>query len=389
MPWSDLNLVVTFRNRSLSERDVLKHVERFHHNLLRHPEFVTDSEFGERKNISILKFRCSPLFFGKRVEVIFRRAMAQNLPKNESIISGYLETYPIARELYLVVRRILHAAELDDPADGGINTLASFLLVIAFIQKIESSASTGEPPLSKPRGSTRSADVTTCVEAGSLASDLDPPDAAPALRSYLNPHKLGETFLNLLYFYGHMFDFGTNFIRTYVSRFSKSHPFCLKADTSLNSLMILNPFDHNLIITKSFKRTAHLKQTFKLLYNHHFALCHCAAPSISPLHTPSTTALVARTRCQDDLGAGGSGEALLVSLRPRGSFSSGACPPPASGAESEPSEPPRLTKGRSRLSSKSMVFAKPSAGPSLSDAGRVTSAPSTLLASFAYSFPCP
>lgn len=41
--------------------------------------------------------------------------------------------YPIARPLYLVLRTLFHQAEMDNPALGGINSLAIFLMIIAFL----------------------------------------------------------------------------------------------------------------------------------------------------------------------------------------------------------------------------------------------------------------
>jgi DNA polymerase sigma len=365
VPWSDLNVVVTFRSRNISDKDVLKQVERFHVFLHRQADFVSQSDVGERKNISILKLRTTLAFANKRVEVIFRRSMVQGLPKNESIISGYLDTYPGARELYYLVRRIFHVAALDDPADGGINTLALFLLVIAFVQKIESATSHADAPFPKAPESARSIDVTTCGDFQSHASGFEAQRPAPSLHHYLNPQKLGETFLNLLYFYGHMFDFGANFIRTYVSRFSKCHPFSVKPDTSLNSLMILNPFDHNLVITKSFKKTALLKQTFKLLYNHYFSSCSCSSSPLvtSPVplfRTPQV--LLTRVECHENADAACSRQALRFSL------AESSILPPAPGNSTHPAseadqpEFRRGSKGRSRLSSKSVVFVTPVAG---------------------------
>lgn len=356
--------MVTFRARALTERDVLKQVERFHAFLLRNSDFGATGEFGERKGISILKFRTTPAFSAKRVEVIFRRAAGQSLPKNETIVTGYLETYPVARELFFLVRGSFHSAGLDDPADGGINTLATFLLVIAFIQKIEASTSSSEACPSKHLESSRSVDGTTCHDLQSTLSELDPQRPAPSLSQYLNPHKLGETFLNLLYFYGHMFDFGANFIRPYVSRFSKSHPFSLKADSGLNSLMILNPFDHNLIITKSFKKTGLLKQTFKLLYNHTFAPCVCSVPPLASLPTSSsrqgnTPAVFTRVACLEEEDVGGSGWAILLSHLDAATLPRISLKRDSSCTDAESSNTARPSKGRSRLSSKSNVFVTP------------------------------
>ena len=276
MPWSDLNIVVTFRIRNLTERDVLKHVEKFKEFLSAHKKLVDHAEVGERKNISILKLTLTEFVSSKRTEVIFRRSFVQSLPKTESIIRDYLETYPITRMLYFLVRKIFHTAELDDPADGGINGFAIFLMIVAFVQKIESSTpNNAEKQLKKANSPQLSSAPTNSGEFMNSSFEGHPSSQSVAGSNYINCRKVGEIFLNFIYFYGFMFDYSTNYIHTYVSKFSKCNPFYLKVDPSLNTLMILNPFDHNLIITKSFKKTAHMKQTFRLLYNNYFAKCSC------------------------------------------------------------------------------------------------------------------
>lgn len=276
MPWSDLNIVVTFRQRFLTERDVLKNVEQFNTFIQKDSDFLCTSEFGERKNITLMKILTTQNYSSKRVEIIFRRTMIQTLPRTENIISGYLETYPVSRSLYFAIRKIFHLAELDNPADGGINTLAIFLLVIAFIQKIESASILPEKTFQKASESFRTLETTNCTE-NQIVNSEKLGQAVKITNSYINAQKLGELFLNLIYFYGFMFDYGANFIQTYLSQLSKCHPFHIKKDTTLNSLMILNPYDHNIIITKSFKKTALMKQTFKLLYNQQFHNCTCSS----------------------------------------------------------------------------------------------------------------
>lgn len=277
MPWSDLNLVVSFRIRSLTEKEVLKHVERFRDFLTIQPDFLLNSEVGERKNISILKLNLNQRFLNKRVEIIFRRSMIQSVPKTENIILDYLESYPISRMLFLIVRKILHSSGLDDPAQGGINSFAIFLMIIAFIQKIESSSgelNVGLKVLQKNDGQSSILN-TSLSDMNNFQVESDPKALSNLMKYYINCNKVGEIFMNFMYFYGYLFDYATNYIHTYISRFSKCHPFYLKKDSTLCALMILNPFDQNLIITKSFKKTANMKQIFKLIYNHYFARCVC------------------------------------------------------------------------------------------------------------------
>ena len=283
MYWSDLNVLVTFRARSLTEGDIMKQVERFNEFLKLKSGSVVRSEFAERKNITLMKLWVSDRLGGKRVEIIFRRFMVQSLPKNESVVADYLKDYPLSRMLYFLVRRLFHLTGLDDPLEGGINSFSIFLLVIAFLQMIESSSlKSNDRHGAKVLDSNRSLLSTQCEDANDGSAD----DLAfdHNLDKYVNNSKVGEIFLNLVYFYGYSFDYGKNYISTYVSRSSKCHPFFIKADSQLSSLMILNPFDPNLIITKSFKKTTVMKQLFKLVYNHTFSVCLCDQPGSDPLN---------------------------------------------------------------------------------------------------------
>lgn len=273
MHWSDLNILVTFRARSLTEGDIFKQVERFNE-FLKTRTSVVRSEFAERKNITLMRLWVNERFSGKRVEIIFRRFMIQSIPKNESIVVDYLKDYPISRMLYFLVRRLFHASGLDDPLDGGINSFSIFLLIIAFLQMIESSnLKSSEKKGDKMIDSNLSLLSTKYDEVDGSAFDIHLDESN--LNKYINNGKVGEIFLNMVYFYGYSFDYGKNYINTYVSRNSKCHPFFIKADSALSSLMILNPFDSNLIITKSFKKTSILKQHFKLVYNNTFSVCMC------------------------------------------------------------------------------------------------------------------
>ena len=64
---------------------------------------------------------------------------------------------------------------------------------------------------------------------------------------------LGELLLNFLYFYGYQFDYLNNYIYVSPPRSIIMTPFHVKPEPVLNSLMIVNPYNNNLVITKSFK----------------------------------------------------------------------------------------------------------------------------------------
>jgi hypothetical protein len=283
MHWSDLNVLVTFRTRSLTEADILKQVERFNNFLKNTSTSVVRSEFAERKNITLMKLWVNQKLGGKRVEIIFRRFMVQTLPKNDSVIADYLKDYPISRMIYFLVRKLFRLSGLDDPLDGGITSFSILLMIIGFLQMIESSGRKGSDKNgSKAVDSNQSVLSTKCEEANDCSAD----DLLSEHNhdKYVSNCRVGEIFLNFIYFYGFSFDYGKNFISTYISRGSKCHPFLIKPDSALSSLMIVNPYDHNLILTKSFRKTSAMKQLFKLVYNNIFSMCLCGK------HCPDITA---------------------------------------------------------------------------------------------------
>jgi hypothetical protein len=149
-------------------------------------------------------------------------------------------------------------------------------MIIAFLQKIESGgeSNTAKKTHNLPEQK-RSGHNTSSSDLRNGSIDNDHRVMSVSAANELNCRKVGEIFLNMIYFYGFLFDYGTNYIHTYVSKLSRCHPFYVKKESTITSLMILNPFDHNLIITKSFKKTANMKQTLKLIYNNYFTQCSC------------------------------------------------------------------------------------------------------------------
>ena len=214
--------MVSFRARqSVEEPEAVRLVSAFRQALLADASLAASASFELKKNIVIMKIRLSERHNHQLVEIIFKLVLNPSLPKNEDIMADYIKLYPISRPIYLVFRTVLHRAGLDDPSAGGINSLAVFLMIIGFLQKIDSM--TGQPDAP-----------------GADPGDL-PPALEPSLRSLhsqssrtpergdtpllLSMDRAGKIVLNMVYFYGFSFDYLDNYIHPCVSKESRCNSF--------------------------------------------------------------------------------------------------------------------------------------------------------------------
>jgi DNA polymerase sigma len=130
-PFSDVNLVASFRNKFMRDEELYRRAAAFKFYLEKQRELFEGVSFDERKGNVIMKIRLSRS--PKTVEVIFRLFMNKPIPKNEQIMQEFLALYPLSKPLYLAVRTLFHQAEMDNPALFGINSLAIYLMIIAFL----------------------------------------------------------------------------------------------------------------------------------------------------------------------------------------------------------------------------------------------------------------
>lgn len=240
MPWSDLNLVVTFPQDGRSEikhrNSIIESTKRFSKVLKMDKGAVQNCIIEERSSLMILKIQLTKEFREQNVEIIFKYYVNPAYPSNEEIVNEYLERYSMARPLYIVFRTILHRAKLDDPSLNGLKSVVIFLMIVGYLQHMEM---TGTKPL--------------------------------------KAMSTGELFLNFLFFYSYGFDYYRDCIQCHPADEEPIQPFSPKDPRKkINSLMIVNPYNTDIILTKSFKRTAELKQLIRLSYVSLFSCCNCA-----------------------------------------------------------------------------------------------------------------
>jgi len=138
LPISDLNIQVNLKFRHYNDRLLRVAAMSFINALSSNKALAEQVLWDEKKGLFIVKIQLSTAYQSFRVEVIFRIFNHLTFPKNEEVVERYLEFYPHARPLYLIIRSLIHRAGLDDPGQHGINNFSLFLMIIAFCQKAES-----------------------------------------------------------------------------------------------------------------------------------------------------------------------------------------------------------------------------------------------------------
>ena len=211
---------MNLRYRAYDDQSLRVSALEFVDQLTRNRRLVDRVSHEEKKGLFIVKIQLSREYSYFRVEVIFRIFNQLTFPKNEDVQAQYISLYPQVRPLYLALRPLLHSAGLDDPGTSGINNFAFFLMVLAFVQRQESmnqlSKSMYLRSVEITPSSIQSQSREFCFD---LLSPFNPPDRdgfnlkppeqrpAPRPAPVANAEALGQTLLDLLYFYGFTFDF--------------------------------------------------------------------------------------------------------------------------------------------------------------------------------------
>ena len=253
-PWSDLNIAVaiirSFHYENQKRDFIMDNAKKFVSYLKTNNSFIESHSIEERPSLMILTLILNKEYRCLRVEIIFKYSNNNAYLTHERIIGDYLEQYPVSKKLYLVFRTFLHHKKLDDPSLNGLKSIAIFLMIIAYLQKLEYHNK-----------------VSKSNKEGSQAK----------FHKFLNsPKNTGQLFVNFLFFYSYSFDFYRDCIFTSPVDSELCQPIFPKNHTNkIYSLMIVNPYNQDIILTKSFKRTFELKQSLKLCYISIFQGCFC------------------------------------------------------------------------------------------------------------------
>ena len=215
LPTSDFNIHVNFHYKTYTEDELSKAVTSFVAFLANDKSLVSSMYLENKANIFILKLSLSKDHNNQVVEIIFKIGSSNSSLRNDDIIKKYLNYYPTAKPLYLLFRGLVHRAKLDNPSTGGINTFALFLMVIAFIQKME------VPPTCNNTLTKVSAEVSTSNEnltavdqsyksqrtLSTITKDRHEKSVNYSNCVTVDYSHLGPTFASFLYFYAYSFDY--------------------------------------------------------------------------------------------------------------------------------------------------------------------------------------
>ena len=263
MPWSDLNIITNFKEKKFFSYEKIKNFVNF----LKKKKYITKINYEERTRLVILKiefeFENSNLRKKnkKKVEIIFKQNNL-NYPNNEEIIKIYLKNFPVLKPLYLIFRKMLKRQFLDDPING-LKNLVIILLIVAFLQKMEF---LNKKPC---EGLNEELSTDLKIKRGFLFENME----------------IGELFANFLFYYSYTFNYKEEFIFTEITDKIKN-PIYSKNQIKLqnkNNLCVVNPYNKDIILTKSFKKIKQLKLFFKLSYVELFNTCICAKNRFSKI----------------------------------------------------------------------------------------------------------
>ena len=269
MPWSNLNINVSVAHEKGKNPHFLKNDVRCFAKALQKRKEVLKVNFEETAALCILKINFGSEFNHKQAEVIFKHQSNSPYPANEAVMRDYLVQYPVAKPLYLLFRSLIRQNRLDDPSSYGLRTIVVFLLVIAYLQHLD----------------VMEKDSSEFEETRTLATRQSNPEKAQA-----DNKRLGRLFINMLFYYSYTFDFFKQVIRPYKTIGKFWMPIAKKDKThKSSSLIVLSPFNSDIILTKSFRRTQELRQILKLSYISLFQSCLCSSRkviSVNPTTLP-------------------------------------------------------------------------------------------------------
>lgn len=246
MPWSDLNIITIFKEKKYFNYEKITNFVHF----LKKKKYIQKINYEERTRLVIIKIElANDLNKKKKVEIIFKHNNL-NYPNNEDIIKNYLISFPILKPLYLIFRKMLKFQNLDCPITG-LKSLVIILLLVGFLQKMEF--------LNKM--SLKEVEDFDKEKRGLIFSKME----------------IGEIFSNFLFYFSYTFDYKNELIFTALTNDEIRDPIERKDLRKINdNFVVANPYNKDIILTKSFKKIKELRQFFKLSYISLFNTCICA-----------------------------------------------------------------------------------------------------------------
>ena len=232
LPWSDIDTVISHDPA---------HGEEFFLNKLyiklTTKSWVKTHKFIENTNVPIIKLVSNDKF-NFHIDISVENDKHFGL-KTVELVKSYMKTYPVLEPIILALKTLLANGNLNNPYTGGLSSYGLILMVVSFIQsKIENQKYNSE-----------------------------------------SPTILGETFLNILGYYGILFDFNKFIIITYPVNNDKMNEndkeFAYPFGSNSHELIIVDPLNRLNNVAKSTFQYMNIKMAFMIAYMVAKEDCEC------------------------------------------------------------------------------------------------------------------
>lgn len=274
MPNSDLNIAVNLKTRETEDSLREAMIYQFSDMISNQTSIVSKWSVEKRGSLIVAKGEMTKIYFHTRVEILFKFGQTHLHHKNEDIISKYLQSYPVARSVYLILRNLLSKWELVNPSTGGLNSLSLMSMIVALLQDYDWKMFVHTQSETVPLNAQRKSNTTVRVSVDTKESE-NRRISESMQRNSSQTISAGKFLMNFMYFYGFSFNYGAFSIATSLTSELLGSPFLEKESKKCHQLVIHSPHNKNMIITKSFKLTKQMTQCLKIMYNRFFQGCCC------------------------------------------------------------------------------------------------------------------
>ena len=232
LPWSDIDIVIS-HNPSYGEEYFLNKL----YMKLTKKNWVESHKFIENANVPIIKLVSNDKF-NFHIDISVENDKHFGL-KTVELVKSYMKTYPVLKPIILALKTLLANGNLNNPYTGGLSSYGLILMIVSYIQsKIENKKYNSE-----------------------------------------SPTILGDTFINVLGYYGIVFNFNKFIIITYpvnndnINGNDKELSYSLGSNS--HELIIIDPLNKQNNVAKSTFQYMNIKMAFMIAYMVAKEDCEC------------------------------------------------------------------------------------------------------------------
>jgi hypothetical protein len=274
LPCSDLNIVVNLKSRETEDCPKEALIYQFSDMISMQSSIISKWNIEKRGLLIVGRAELTKAFIPTRVEIIFKFGQTHLLHKNEDTMSKYLQTYPVVRPVYLILRQLFSYSGLVNPSTGGMNSLSFMTMMVALLQDYDWKMFVHTHNEALPLNAHRKSNTTIRVSVDTKESE-NRRISENIQQNSSQKISTGKFLMNFMYFYGFSFNYGEFSIAASLNSEILGSPFLEKESKKCSQLVIHSPHNKNMIITKSFKLTNQMTQCLKIIYNRLFQGCCC------------------------------------------------------------------------------------------------------------------